>query len=85
MIDINKLLSAGATLPQLMVSRDKWLSGYLAAIDTASCQSGFNLPRWEDASRADAIPVVPSHPVAMAIPEYYFSVSALSPGKTIRS
>jgi hypothetical protein len=81
MIDTNKLSSAGATLPQLIVSGDKWLSGYLAAIDTASRQSGFYLPRWEDASRADAVPVEPSHPGALAISEYHFSVSALFAGK----
>ena len=81
MIDNTKLSSAGATLPQLSASGDVWLSGYLSDIDKASRQSGFNLPRWEGVSRVDAVPVVPSHPIAMAISEYYFSVNALFAGK----
>jgi hypothetical protein len=81
MIDNNKLSSAGAPLPQLRASANQWLSGYLAAINTASRQSGFDFPRWEDASRVEANAEVPPHPLAIAISEYHLSVSALFAGK----
>jgi len=85
MIHDSNSLSVGALSLQLRVSGDAWLSRYVAAIDTASRRSGFNLSSWEDANAGDAVPALPPHPAAMAISEYYVSISALFTQKNIRS